>query len=107
LKKNKTKATSSHISQLNDIDHMWNVALDNYEDEGNDGQESLVGDESDHGKPTNIHKWWPIPYTLKKLGVSKPNIAPTFFLGTTIMSQGATCDLGVMFEFVTSVGIHG
>ncbi len=67
----------------------------------------MVGDKNDHGKPTNIHRRWPIPYMLKKLGVSKPNIAPLFFPRTTIMSQGATCDLGVMFEFVTSVRIHG
>jgi hypothetical protein len=39
-----TKVIGKHISQLDDIDHMWNVALDNYEDEENDGQKSLVGD---------------------------------------------------------------
>jgi hypothetical protein len=60
------KVASSHISQLNDIDHIWNVALDNYEDEGNDGQKSLVGDEIDHGEHAIIHMWWPIPYTFKK-----------------------------------------
>jgi hypothetical protein len=30
--------------------------LDNYEDEGNDGQESLVGDDSEHGNLAIIHR---------------------------------------------------
>jgi len=95
-----TKAIGSHISQLNDIDHMWNVALDNYEDEGNDGQKSLVGDESDH-------KRWLFPYTLKKLGVSKPNIILTFFFWNNYNVSRAIFDLGVMLEFVTNARMHG
>jgi hypothetical protein len=51
-----TKAIGTHISQLDDIDRRWNVTLENYEDEGNDGQGSLIGDDSDHGKLATIHR---------------------------------------------------
>ncbi len=101
------KGIGIHISQLYDIDYRWNVALDNYEDEGNDGQESWIGDDSDHGKPAIIHRQQLIPYMLKKSGVSKPNTTPTIFSNTTIMSQKATYELGVMPRLVTNVGIHG
>ncbi len=49
----------------------------------------------------------PTPYMLKKSCVSKPNTTPTILFGTTIMSQGATYELGVMPRLLTNVGIHG
>jgi hypothetical protein len=44
---------------------------------------------------------------LKKSSVSKPNIRPAIFFGTSIMFQEATYELSVMHGLVTNVGIHG
>ncbi len=40
----------AHNRKLDNTNHLWNIALDNYELDGqNEGQESLVGDDSDNG----------------------------------------------------------
>ncbi len=81
--------------------------MDNYEDEGNNGQEFLVGDDNGHGKLAIIHRWQQAPNMLKKSGVSKPNIGHAILFGTFIMFQEATYELSVMHGLVTNLGIHG
>jgi hypothetical protein len=35
--------------KLDEVDKMWNMALDDYEDNHDDDKESIVGDDNDHG----------------------------------------------------------
>jgi hypothetical protein len=81
-----------------DDDVVWNYALDDYEIGGHDGQESSVGDELDLEDATQLLK-------MDTTSVSKLDITLAFV--SNVMASCRLCELVVLPNFVTNVGVVG
>jgi hypothetical protein len=73
---------------LDDVNHLWNIALDNFEDGGNEGQESFVGDDNENGSGGNSNQQHLAVGHLPKLNPFKPNPILVAFVSNT-MPQGS------------------
>ncbi len=73
------KTMSRVLAGKMQLDFLWNNALDDYEAEGNDGNESLVGDELDlEVLVVIVQKQRSIDLiSITKPNTSKPNVAPS------------------------------
>jgi hypothetical protein len=81
-----------------DDDIVWNYALDDFEVGGHNGQESLVGDESN---PENVAQL----LKMDTIGVSKPDITLAFV--SNAMALRKLCELVVLLNSVANVGVVG
>jgi hypothetical protein len=98
--------------KLDEVDKMWNMALDDYENNHDNDKESFVGDESDHGdlgptlKPHLMVGKYKLAATkvLNKLGYFKPMVVAIIMLSLVgPINLQPTHDLNVMLtNFMTS-----
>ncbi len=100
-------APVSITTKLNKVDKLWEMGLDDYEDDEDDDKESLVGDETDHGDKGPAHKGGLIDKTNLAANVSNKASFPKLVNANSIipsfLNPQSTCDLNGMFNnFVNS-----